>query len=76
MSDIFGKQEKFSKPSDVVEFYKKEGFDGIKIKGEKGMALGEGKEELMIFDPKNIKTKSQLKDIYNKANKPLGDLTK
>ena len=54
--------------------------DILRIKdADTGQYIG---EEIIINDPKQVfivnspKTKSQLKDIYNKANKPLGDLTK
>ena len=54
------------KASTVKEAFARENFDVIKY----------GEKEYVVTNLDVIKTKSQLKDIYNKANKPLGDLTK
>jgi len=68
MSDAFGEQQKF-KDGNINKYFKEQGYDGVTITGKKGQALGEGKIETIIFDPNNIKTKSQLTDIYNKTKK-------
>lgn len=70
---------------DVPESILKESKDGVvpyekyntqytnrlKEKGWDGVAIirGSGGSEAVIFDPKNIKTRTQLEDIWNKANK-------
>jgi len=63
----------------VIELAKSKGYKGLLTMEESALGkksfIGE-KEGLVVFDKSLIKTKSQLKDIYNKANKPLGDLTK
>jgi hypothetical protein len=46
---------------DVGEVLKNKGFDGIEY------THSDGSIEYVVFDPSQIKTKSQLKDIYNKS---------
>ena len=53
---------------------KKAGFDGIV--GDESRIGGQGGTVWNIFDAKNIKTKSQLTDIWNKATKGVEALTK
>lgn len=53
-----------------IEYLKAQGHDGIIIKGTKYDAKGTGHETIdqtVTFDPKNVLTKSQLTDIWNKA---------
>jgi len=50
----------------IVDNAKKNGYDGIINKNVEGI---EGYNEYVVFDPKNIKTKQQLIDIYNQATK-------
>ena len=47
----------FEKPELLNPLFKKEGFDGVKLAGD-----------IVIFDPKNVLTKSQLEEIWKKAN--------
>jgi len=77
-----GVEERFI-VGDVVEIPERVGFAGKReeiIRKNQGKVIkikdALGKDEFIVTDPSQIKTKSQLKDIYNKANKPLGDLTK
>ena len=50
---------------DVGEVLKAKGFDGIEY------TRADGTVEYTVFDANKIKTKSQLTDIWNKANSPL-----
>ncbi len=55
-----------------IEYLKKQGYDGIHIKGTEYDAKGTGSDvidQIVAFDPKNVQTRSQLTDIWNKANK-------
>ena len=45
-------------PAEISNYFKKLGYDGLRTP-----------RETVIFDPKNVLTKSQLTDIWNKANK-------
>lgn len=45
------------------------GYDAIKVDGGGVDKYGTPTYELVVFDPKNIKTKSQLTEIWNKASK-------
>jgi hypothetical protein len=51
----------FLQQDDANEYLQKHGYDGLID------AASEGSKQTIVFDPKNIKTKSQLIDIYNKA---------
>lgn len=46
-----------------AEYLNKKGYGGVKFRNPQGFT------EYVIFDPEHILTKSQLKDIWNKANK-------
>lgn len=61
---------KYGSPEKYVEALKKEGFDGVVIKGTSYDAEKGVNDQIAVFDPSQIKTKSQLTDIWNKANKP------
>lgn len=55
-----------------IDYLKKQGHDGIIIKGTEYDAKGAGLKtinQIVSFDPKNVLTKSQLKEIWEKANK-------
>jgi len=54
---ISGSSKKFT------ESLKKLGYDGVDIK------IGRGADELLVFDKSQIKTKSQLKEAWEQANK-------
>lgn len=56
----------------IVADAKAKGFDGIINKNVEGIR---GYNEYVVFDPSQIKTKSQLTDIYNQANQ-MPDLTR
>ena len=47
----------------VVSALKDQGFDSVLLQEQKGL-----KKSLAVFDPKNIKTESQLKDIWKQAH--------
>jgi hypothetical protein len=47
-------------PAEVSNYFKKLGYDGLRTP-----------RETVIFDPKNIKTRTQIEDIWNKANKKI-----
>lgn len=58
------------------EEWKNEGWDAIRIKAKKGEATGstfasKDTDYIQAFNPDIIKTKSQLTDIYNQANKGI-----
>lgn len=65
----------FYTTTDGYKFLKENGYDSIRIKARN--ELGGGNDtELRIFDPSIIKTKSQLTDIWNKAQeKPAIPIT-
>ena len=71
LSTNFATMERGGK--EILEEMKDGGFVGVKFR-DKGN-YGQDVNTLAVL-PDAVKTKSQLKDIYNKANKPLGDLTK
>ena len=48
---------------DMGDVLKKKGFDGIEY------THADGSIEYVVFNPSQIKTKSQLTDIWNKAHK-------
>jgi len=56
---------------EIVPKAKQDGFDGVIIKNlsdEKNWGQYNPTDHYVVFDPSNIKTKSQLTDIWNKAN--------
>lgn len=56
---------------ELTKLLKQKGFDGIKWKSESLPQYNiKSATETTIFDAKNVKTKSQLTDIWKKANKP------
>lgn len=60
-----------------IEYLKKQGYDGIHIKGTEYDAKGTGLDvidQIVAFDPKNVQTRSQLTDIWNKAHTPSKSL--
>jgi hypothetical protein len=67
--NLFGGKEQYFKKleeniiskKDITKELKKQGFDGIIDNWSKG--------EVVVFEPNQIKTKSQLKEIWDKANK-------
>lgn len=54
----------------ITYFFKENGVDGVKITGGKGSDL------TVIYNPDIIKTKSQLTDIWNKANAKSASVNK
>jgi hypothetical protein len=50
--------------TDIGEYLKKKGYDGVKYKHNEGGGI-----EYVVYDPEKIKTKSQLTDIWKQANK-------
>lgn len=58
---------KYGSPEKYVEALKKEGYDGIVIKGTRYDAGKGTNDQIAVFDPSKIKTKSQLTDIWNEA---------
>lgn len=65
-NDVSGTNKKF------IEYLKSQGHDGIIIKGTGYDAKGTGYETIdqtVVFDPKNVLTKSQLTDLWNQVQK-------
>lgn len=60
---IYDQLDTLMEPKELTAYLKEQGYDGIIAKMEKG------KEEIVVFNPSQVKTKSQLTDIWNKANK-------
>jgi len=52
----------------ITEKAKEMGYKAIKVDGGGVDKYGTEAYEIVVFDPKDIKTKSQLTDIWNKAN--------
>ena len=48
----------------ITKLYQKAGYDGVISTGG---VFGAGKGDILVFNPSQIKTKSQLTDIYNQA---------
>lgn len=53
----------------AIDYYKSKGFDGIDFRQGGGGIPDALKSEVRIWNPDVLKTKSQLTDIWNKANK-------
>lgn len=55
--------------TDIGEYLKSKGYDGVKYKHKEG-----GGTEYVVYDADKIKTKSQLTDIWNKANDSMNGI--
>lgn len=62
--DLFNK--KFNSLEEFYKTLKKEGYDAIKLNN-----IEKGHSEIIVLKPEILKTKSQLTDIWNKANKTV-----
>lgn len=60
---------KTMEPDDIAVWAKKNGYDGIDLRNLGG-SIADADKEIRIFNPDILKTKSQLTDIWNKANTP------
>ena len=52
----------------ITKWAKQNGYDGVVYKNITDAGLYESSTDYVVFDPSKIKTKSQLTDIWKKAN--------
>ena len=57
---------------EMTDVLKKAGYDGIELRNNLGIG-GKTKTNYVVFSPEKMKTKSQLTDTWNKANKNNSD---
>jgi hypothetical protein len=55
-------------PEDIARWAKENGYDGVDLRSLGG-SIAQADKEIRIFNPDMLQTKSQLTDIWNKANK-------
>ena len=75
VKDMDGKSWDEQQLNDIIGFAKREGYDGVILKNSyDATAHTIDKSDItIVFEPKAIKTKQQLTDIWNKAQEGEGD---
>ena len=67
VTDLFANPKiKNTEPTAITKTLKDMGYDGVEVNGPTGA------KEIVIFDSKNLVTKNQLTDVWNKANAKAG----
>jgi len=76
LDTLFIAETKYGEPDLIRKMVMDKGYDGVRIINNEtrpsnftGKTIKAGAEEIAIFNPDIIKTKSQLTEIWNKANK-------